>query len=138
MDEVAALEAACFSLPWSRRLFEEELKHPDLSSWVVARAEAGGPILGYAGWWKAGQEAHLVNLAVGPARRRQGLGRELARRVLEDARALGCTEASLEVRAGNVAAQQLYWSLGFTTAAVRPKYYSDNGEDALILWKNPL
>jgi ribosomal-protein-alanine N-acetyltransferase len=140
LDELAGLEKECFSLPWSRALFAEELKHPELSHWLLVRDEAlpGRPLAGYMGFWKAGDEAHVVNLAVQPGRRGQGLGFELATRILDQARAMGCRRATLEVRATNLPAQRLYEKLGFQTIAVRRRYYSDNQEDALILWNNAL
>src|SRR4051812_1887977 len=82
LDEVAALEQACFSMPWSRALFLEELKHPELSTWRVARDSEAGPILGYMGFWKAVDEAHIVNLAVRPESRRRGMGALLANHLL--------------------------------------------------------
>jgi ribosomal-protein-alanine N-acetyltransferase len=140
LDEVAVLEQACFSMPWSKALFQEELKHPDLSTWRVARKgpQNGGPILAYMGYWKAGDEAHIVNLAVHPDWRRQGLGEAMAGHVLALAASTGCRSATLEARAGNAAALALYEKLGFTAVALRPRYYSDNQEDAVILWKRDL
>jgi ribosomal-protein-alanine N-acetyltransferase len=138
VEEVAALEQACFSLPWSKALFEEELKHPELSVWRVARETEEGPIIGYMGYWKAVDEAHIVNLAVHPGARGRGTGTVLAGHVLEVAKRGGCKRATLEVRAGNQEALRLYARLGFAVIALREKYYSDNQEDALIMWKDEL
>lgn len=136
LQQVCDLEKACFATPWSRKLFEEELAREDTCRWLVD--ERDGRVAAYMGWWKIGDEAHVTNLAVDPARRREGLGKQMVCAVLEQALAQGCTRATLEVRPSNEAAVKLYESLGFTAAAMRPGYYSDNGEDALIMWKENL
>lgn len=138
VEEVAALEQACFTLPWSKALFLEELKHPELSTWRLARETEDGPILAYMGYWKAVDEAHIVNLAVRPESRGKGTGYILAGHLLELAKRAGCLRATLEVRTSNQAALRLYARLGFAVIALREKYYSDNQEDALIMWKETL
>jgi ribosomal-protein-alanine N-acetyltransferase len=90
------------------------------------------------GFWKAVDEAHFTNVAVHPAWRRSGLGRRLLRALLDKARGEACLSATLEVRPSNAAALALYTSEGFTPVALRPRYYSDDGEDAMILWKHNL
>lgn len=141
LDEVCAIERASFSTPWSRALFEEELRRPGLCFWLALRdpgGPQGGRLAAYGGFWKAVDEAHFTNVAVHPARRRQGLGRRLLRALLAEARCASCTSATLEVRPSNLGALALYHSEGFSAAAMRPRYYSDDGEDALILWKRTL
>jgi ribosomal-protein-alanine N-acetyltransferase len=139
LDEVVEIEKLCFATPWSRGLFSEELKQPQLCFWFKARSlDGSGRLAAYMGFWKAVDEAHITNLAVRAEFRRQGLGRALAGHVLENAKALGCVRATLEVRPSNGAALGLYQSLGFSGVALRPKYYLDNEEDALIMWKNGL
>jgi ribosomal-protein-alanine N-acetyltransferase len=139
LDEVADIEKLCFGTPWSWSLFAEELRQPELCHWFKA-AEEMGPrrVAAYMGFWKAVDEAHITNLAVRPEFRRLGLGRALASHLLGQARALGCMRATLEVRPSNTAALRLYESLGFSGVALRPKYYLDNAEDALIMWKPSL
>jgi len=141
LAEVCAIEWESFSTPWARPLFEEELRRPGLCFWLVLRdlgAPPGSQVAAYGGFWKAVDEAHFTNVAVHPARRRLGVGRRLLTALLEKARAEGCTSATLEVRPSNAAALGLYGSEGFSAAAMRPNYYSDDGEDALIMWKRPL
>jgi len=137
LDEVVEIEKLCFGTPWSRALFSEELKHADICTWMKAQ-KTGSPqrVAAYMGFWKAVDEAHITNLAVRPEYRRVGLGKALVLALLEAAKGLGCARATLEVRPSNEAAVKLYESLGFTGVALRPKYYLDNGEDALIMWKN--
>lgn len=137
LDEVVEIEKLCFGTPWSRALFSEELKHTDICTWTKAvKSGSGQRVAAYMGFWKAVDEAHITNLAVRPEYRRAGLGRALVTRLMGQAKALGCVRATLEVRPSNEAAVKLYESLGFTGVALRPKYYLDNEEDALIMWKN--
>jgi len=139
LDEVVEIEKLCFGTPWSRALFSEELKHVEICTWIKARKTGGGQrVAAYMGFWKAVDEAHITNLAVRPEYRRAGLGKALALKVLEHAKSLGCSRATLEVRPSNLAALKLYEGLGFSSVAMRPKYYLDNEEDALIMWKNGL
>jgi ribosomal-protein-alanine N-acetyltransferase len=137
LDQVCAIEQLCFGTPWTRPLFEEELKKPGLCYWR-ALLDEDGSVLAYGGFWKAVDEAHFTNIAVHPRAQRRGLGRRLLRALLDLARAEGCLSATLEVRPSNTAARALYEGEGFTAAAIRPRYYTDDGEDALILWRNPL
>ncbi|HTB21531.1 MAG TPA: ribosomal protein S18-alanine N-acetyltransferase [bacterium] len=141
LAEVCAIEIESFSTPWPRSLFEEELRRPELCFWLALRDPAAPPgsrLAAYGGFWKAVDEAHFTNVAVHPSRRRLGLGRRMLRSLLDKARERGCLSATLEVRPSNAAALALYTSEGFSPAAIRPRYYSDDGEDALILWKRPL
>ena len=137
LDQVCAIETACFATPWARALFLEELKRPELCHWLAAK-DTAGRVLGYGGFWKAVDEAHFTNVAVDPRHQRQGLGRALVAALLDKARSLGCVRATLEVRLSNLAAQQLYQGFGFEPAALRKGYYSDNGEDALLMWLRTL
>ena len=91
--------------------------------------------MGYCCWWEVVGECHVTNFAVAPDYRRRGVADFLLERILEDARAKGLLRATLEVRLGNAAAIALYEKWGFTAAAMRPRYYPDNREDALIMWK---
>jgi ribosomal-protein-alanine N-acetyltransferase len=136
LDQVCAIEALCFTTPWTRPLFEEELKKPEICFWRVLADDDG--VLAYGGFWKAVDEAHFTNIAVHPRAQRRGWGRRLLRALLELAKEQGCHSATLEVRPSNTAARALYEAEGFEAAAIRPRYYSDDGEDALILWRHQL
>lgn len=133
LEELCAIEKLCFPTPWTRAHFSEELKKPDICFWRVL--ESNGRVAAYGGFWKAVDEAHFTNIAVHPQQQRQGLGRRLLKALLGLAVEQGCTSATLEVRPSNTAAVRLYESEGFSAAAIRPRYYSDDGEDALLLWK---
>jgi len=136
LEEILWVEKSSFRTPWTRQLFEEEFKHPDLSHFLVAHCQEH--VVGYMGFWLVLDEAHITNLAVHPAFRRRKIGERLAQAVLELAVELGARRATLEVRAGNEAAQRLYAKFGFRLAAVRRGYYVDNQEDALVLWNDEL
>jgi len=130
LDEVLSIERASFSHPWSARFFLEELRVPCARSLL---AIAGDKIVGYIIYWLLSDSLDVHNLAVHPECRRRGIGRSLLMAVIEDAKCGALKRITLEVRKSNEAAQKLYRSLGFATRGVRRGYYSDNGEDALIM-----
>ncbi|HET9870905.1 MAG TPA: ribosomal protein S18-alanine N-acetyltransferase [bacterium] len=130
LDQVVAIERASMPSPWSRELFEEELRRP-LAHYFVMEVE--GQVAGYMGYWQAPEEAHIINLAVAPEFRRRGLGREMIERCVDYAAGRGSRLATLEVREGNQAAQALYEKCQFRSIAIRKQYYSDNLEDAIVM-----
>ena len=133
LDQVAAIEQACFSNPWSCGLFLEELRMPLAMDRVVL---VDGQVAAYCCLWLVAGEAQVQNLAVHPAFQRRGMGKFFLIQVLSQARAAGATRASLEVRDGNLAALYLYQSLGFCLEGRRPRYYQPEGKDALLLGRN--
>ena len=127
---VATLESLVMgSDAWSEALVADELPRADRVWWAAYEGEA---LAGYAGGWIVDGQVQILKVGVDPAMRRRGIARELLARVAADARDLGASRCSLEVRAGNVGAQELYSALGFRSLGVRPRYYSD-GEDAVIM-----
>lgn len=128
---VLELEHASFSDAWSETMFRDELAAPG-RRWIVA--ESDGALVGYGGIAALADEAHVMNLAVHADHRGQGIGRQLLLRLRQEATELDTRIITLECRAGNAAAIGLYESLGMKTAGVRPGYYNDTGEDALIMW----
>ena len=130
--DVAALEAVCFSDPWSEASVASELDNP-LSLWLVARDAAG--LLGYVGSQSVPYEADMMNLAVRPDARRQGVAQALLRALEAALRKNGIRSLTLEVRAGNAPAIRLYTQAGFRQAGRRKNYYFHPKEDALILKK---
>ncbi|MDD5492664.1 MAG: ribosomal protein S18-alanine N-acetyltransferase [bacterium] len=133
LDAVLKIEQASYSLPWTRSMFEQELRIAT-SRFFVAKSQPTMEIVGYAGYWQVVDELHLINIAVHPEYRRQGLGKHLLFYVLCDGKRLGLKRATLEVRASNLAAQRLYEQVGFKNIALRKSYYADNLEDAVIMW----
>ena len=131
---LAALDALCFAVPWSRNSFQEELTRNRLARYLIAESETGEPI-GYAGIWLIMDEGHITNIAVHPSFRGQGVGTQLLQSLLELAETAGAVRQTLEVRPSNCAALRLYGKFGFREEGRRKEYYEDNGEDALILWR---
>lgn len=132
LEAIMALEVLAFAVPWSRTMFEEELKNPMAHYYVV---QLDHHLVGYAGMWKILDEGHITNIAVSGAWRNRGVGKRLLEHLLEQGQKLGIRSFTLEVRAGNAPALALYVACGFKAVGVRKKYYSDNGEDAVIMWR---
>ena len=133
LAEVVEIEKASMPSPWSKELFEEELRR-DAAHYFVTEEE--GRVAGYMGYWEAPQEAHIINLAVAPAFRKRGLGQRMIESCMDFAFQRGARLATLEVRVGNEVAQRLYEKCGFRVVAIRKKYYSDNLEDAIVMIKD--
>jgi ribosomal-protein-alanine N-acetyltransferase len=131
LDDVMAIEEISFPTPWSRGMFIEDFQR-DFSDTLVA-AGTGGEVLGYAVCWTIGGESHLLNIAVHPDRRGQGIGRALLVECIRRAARAGALRIFLEVRAGNDDAMRLYRRMGFVFRGVREGYYTDTGEDAVVL-----
>ncbi|NLW17086.1 MAG: ribosomal protein S18-alanine N-acetyltransferase [Firmicutes bacterium] len=136
LDAVLAIEKLCFPMPWSRFAFQTELTQNHYALYIVGKI--GGQIVAYAGAWIILDEAHITNVAVHPDWQGRGLGREILLALLARAKVRGATRATLEVRKHNTQAQRLYRKYGFYYRGVRPGYYTDTGEDALIMWKDSL
>ncbi|TCL39181.1 ribosomal-protein-alanine N-acetyltransferase [Anaerospora hongkongensis] len=132
VDAVLKVENEAFTTPWSRAAFEAETSDNELAYYLVV--DVGGVIAGYAGMWLIIDEAHVTNIALAAAYRGAGLGEQLVRALMELARERGAVSMTLEVRVSNVKAQALYTKLGFVSRGKRRNYYTDNREDALIMW----
>lgn len=137
LDGVMEVERLSFLTPWSRQAFEGELMQT-YTIYLVARE--GARVVGYGGMHVAFEDAHVTNIAVHPEYRGRGLGERLMVELISRAVARNANRMTLEVRSTNTPAQSLYRKLGFITraGAVRKGYYADTGEDALIMWKDPL
>ncbi|MDP8960795.1 MAG: ribosomal protein S18-alanine N-acetyltransferase [Actinomycetota bacterium] len=132
LGAVHAIESSVYRRPWSTRMFASELAQRDSRVYLVALR--GRRVLGYSGMVLVDDEAHITTVVVAPQFRRQGIGTALVASLLRAARKRGMEAASLEVRVGNNAAQALYRRFGFAPVGVRPRYYEDTNEDALIMW----
>lgn len=134
LDDVAAvheIERLSFRTPWPAYAFDQELRSNRLARYVVARA--GERIVGFAGIWMMVDEAHVTTFSVHPDWRRQAIGRQLLLSLLELADTIGARRMTLEVRESNEAARALYRGFGFDVAGRRTAYYTDDGEDALVM-----
>ena len=128
---VHEIDMLSFSLPWPERSFRFELtENPVSRNWV---AESSGCITAMLVLWLIVDEAHIATIATHPDFRRQGIGEQLMIAALLSARAEGAARAFLEVRAGNAGALALYKKYGFVVAGIRPRYYKDNNEDAILM-----
>jgi ribosomal-protein-alanine N-acetyltransferase len=136
IDAVQEVERSSFPVPWPANAFRHELTQNRNARYIVARS--GAEIVGYAGLWLMVDEAHITTFAVHPDHRRRHIGERLLQRLFEIAVAMEAEWLTLEVRATNLAAQKLYEKYGFRRAGVRRRYYSDNNEDALIMWTERL
>jgi ribosomal-protein-alanine N-acetyltransferase len=131
LPTVLRIERASFASPWTESNFLHELTDNPLAWNLVVRA--GGQVAAFACAYVVADELMINDLAVDPAERRLGRGRELLRHLLDGAKVRGCRRATLEVRPSNAAARALYASFGFAIVGRRPGYYADSGEDGLLL-----
>jgi ribosomal-protein-alanine N-acetyltransferase len=136
LEEVQRIEEASFSTPWPPNAYRSELMTNRLASYLVARIE--GRIVAYGGMWLMVDEAHITTFAVHPAWRRQRIGERLLIAFFDLARDRHARELTLEVRLSNLGARRLYEKYGFRPVGLRPRYYSDNNEDALIMTTEPI
>ena len=138
---VHEIDTLSFSLPWPERSYRfEVVENLNSSCWVAEVLPADGPaeVVGMIVNWIILDEVHIATLAVHPDYRRFGIARKLLVHGLLEGAQRGGRLAYLEVRAGNLAAQALYQRFGFVVAGVRPRYYKDNSEDALLMTLDPL
>ncbi len=136
LQDVQAIERASFTTPWPPQAYRSEIESNRLASYLVARAE--GHVVAYGGVWLMVDEAHITTFAVHPKWRRRRIGERLLVGLLDAAIARGAHEATLEVRLSNLAARRLYEKYGFRPVGLRPRYYTDDNEDALIMTTEPL
>ncbi len=132
LDAVEEIERLSFPAPWTRQAFAEELVRP----WArleVLRHVRSGRAIAFSSYWMVADELHILNVAVHPSERRRGHAARLLGHLLAEAERAQVRVLSLEVRISNHAAVALYRKLGFREVGVRPRYYADNGEDALLM-----
>lgn len=132
MDGVMAIEDISFPTPWSRTLFAEEIGR-GFSDAIVIVEEPEDTVVGYAICWTVGEESHLLNIAVRPDVRKRGVGRSLLKECLRRSVLAGGRRIILEVRPSNDQAIRMYLQEGFRFVGIRKGYYTDTGEDAVVL-----
>lgn len=131
---VMEIEQVAFSNPWTLEMVKKELTQ-DWSTVLIAEEATpnGWQLLGFSIFWLVADEIHVLNVATARVQRRRGIGRSLMEATLGYGRTHRCRIASLEVRRGNHAAIGLYSALGFKAVGMRPNYYSDDSEDAVVM-----
>ncbi|MGD7045881.1 ribosomal protein S18-alanine N-acetyltransferase [Jeotgalibacillus proteolyticus] len=132
IDAVLTVEQESFSVPWKRVAFENELTVNQFAKYLLLVKDE--EVIGYCGLWLIMDEAHVTNIAILPKLRGQKLGERLMKKVLELAEDAGARTVTLEVRVSNDIARSLYKKLGFLDGGIRKNYYTDNQEDALVMW----
>lgn len=134
LDEVMEVELKSFTVPWSKEAFFNELTKNQFAHYLIV--EVDQKVVGYCGVWIIIDEAHITNIALLPEYRGMKLGEALMAKVMELAREMGALRMTLEVRVSNERAQNLYRKFGFEEGAIRKQYYTDNMEDAIVMWVN--
>lgn len=135
VNEIAEMEKICFATPWSADAIAQELTSNHLAHYIVAELE--GRVVGYMGLWQILDEGHITNVAVRPEHRGKHIASTILAVMLEIGAQLGIVRYTLEVRSSNEPAKALYRNFGFKEAGLRKGYYEDNGEDAVIMWRDP-
>ncbi len=135
LDEVLQIERMSFRVPWSKNMFRQDMAFP-LARCLVAKRPVEGKkrVVGYVICWFVADEVHLTNIAVSAELHHGGSATRLLEEALRLARSERMRFCTLEVRLSNEVAKGFYRKLGFEARGVRPKYYSDNNEDAVIMW----
>ncbi len=136
ISAVLHVEALCFPTPWPRNAFLNELTENKLAHYFVGRI--GEQVVAYGGLWVILEDAHITTVAVAPEHQRKRFGEQLLIRLVDEAIERGARWITLEVRESNTAAQNLYKKYGFTVVSTRRGYYSDNDENALVMWAGNL
>lgn len=131
--DVMAIEEHAYPKPWPEKVFLTEIDMGRRGERTYLAARIGTKLLGYGGLMYALDDAHVTNIAVAPESRRTGVGRRLLAELFWIAIERGCTSMTLEVRASNAGAQEMYRRFGFGPAGVRQRYY-ENTEDAIVMW----
>lgn len=134
IDEVMAVEKASFSDPWPRDVFQREVMNNDHAHYFVAQLENN--VIGYSGMWVVIDDAQITNIAILPEYRGYKIGERIFQYTCQYAIRIGVKRLSLEVRVSNIIAQRMYRKFGLIPGGIRKNYYTDNQEDAIIMWVN--
>lgn len=134
IDSVVEVEKASFDTPWSEDIFYQEIVKNQFAHYFVV--EVDEKVIGYAGLWVVIDDAQITNVAIVPSYRGNKLGEKLFQFTMQQAIGLGSKRLSLEVRVSNVVAQRMYRKFGLVPGGLRKNYYTDNKEDAIVMWVN--
>lgn len=136
IPSVQVIEREIFPSPWPKNAYAAELSQNRQASYIVLRQD--GQLVGYAGVWRVAHEAHITTIGVRLKDQHKGYGKALFAALLQRAYAMGAHWITLEVRSGNLHAMRLYELFGFKAIGRRRGYYTDNGEDAVIMWSDSI
>lgn len=134
IDDVIKIEQASFSTSWSKQIFLNELQKNKYAHYFIVEQE--DKVIGYAGMWIVKDNAQITNIAIYPEFRGRKYGEKLFRFLYQHAIYMGVVSLSLEVRKSNIIAQQMYRKFGLVPGGIRKGYYTDNKEDAIVMWVN--
>lgn len=132
ISDVVKIEAEAFATPWSAEVFEHEMTGNNYAHYIVATN--GEKVIGHCGMWIVLDECHITNIAVLKEYRGHGIGEKLLRESIQLCNELAVKLMTLEVRVSNEVAQNMYRKLGFQDGGIRKNYYTDDREDALVMW----
>jgi [ribosomal protein S18]-alanine N-acetyltransferase len=137
---VQEIERRIFSTPWPRNAYYRELSSRNSAYYIVLRREIdrGIEVVGYGGMWRMYDEAHVTTIGVRHDLQHQGYGRIIFAGLVQAAYDLGAKWVTLEVRASNDGAMRMYENFGFKVIGRRKGYYTDNGEDAIVMWSDSI
>ena len=136
LGDVLRIESLSFASSWPQNAFSNEIRDNKLAHYFVGRLD--GIVVAYGGIWVILEDSHVTTIAVHPEQRGKRFGEEMLVHLLDQAIALGASWVTLEVRESNDVAQKLYRKYGFTVVSTRRGYYSDNNENALVMWAGNL
>ena len=134
VDQIIEVEKECFSTPWSKQSFLQEIENNNLARYFVALDK--NEVIGYIGMWSIVGEGHITNIAIKSSHRKMGAGAKLMDEIINYSLINNIISLTLEVRENNHKAIALYKKFGFNTLGVRKDYYAKPKENALIMWKN--
>lgn len=132
IDDIMEIEKQTFSSRWPRSIYYAEIVENPFAHYYTIKYD--GKIVGYAGIWLMKEGAQVTNIAISPDYQGKKLGEKLFSFIFQKALNFGCDNLSLEVRKSNVVAQNLYKKFGLVPAGIRKGYYTDNNEDAILMW----
>jgi len=134
IKDVMKIDQASFTQPWTEDIFHMEIEKNDQAHYFILKTE--NKVIGYVGMWVVIDDAQITNIAILPEFRGKKFGEKLFGFVCQKAIQMGVKRLSLEVRASNVAAQKMYRKFGLVPGGIRKNYYTDNREDAIVMWVN--
>lgn len=134
IEDIVEIEKEAFTTPWSKKAFTSEINENNLAYYLVA--EVDGKAVAYGGIWLVLNEGHITNIAVKKEYKGKGIGNKIIEGLICHCIKSGIDNMTLEVRKSNQVAINLYEKYGFLDYGVRPKYYADDGEDAIIMWRS--